>query len=175
MSKNYVAMSQSVFNGKAVDVDGLIAQLEELCPEAVETIASIDWPALHGSFAKQALKDVAESLGLQLLATYPNTVQGQKGITHAPDGGTTLGVLSNGKGICLGVSQNAKGALSTFENEYSTYHGYDQTSEWKQELQHRYRELGIQAMLTLVGESLETVQSKDSTTFVAALPQKVGA
>lgn len=168
MSRHYLVMSQQVFGVNVAAAETLIKKLEATDPESAARLRKVNWSKLRRKLMQQAIKDVAREQGYTVSGEYDNTV-GSYGSESGepPTGGEVLGVLGNGD-VQLGVAVKKDGSFHLFQNGYSK----ERSHSMQAAVQKRYRELSVEAVLTVLRCSVKKKRQGDETVFVAKLPKK---
>ena len=161
MSRHYLEMATQAFDGQSVDIESALAQLAETHPELAALCAEINWTDVRVQCAVKAVQALAKETGNRFSTSYDNRWSTEVADGRPPSGGKCIGVISNGSNVSLGVSVDAKGGLSFFCNAYSRDRG---VSTWKEQIEFKYREHAVEAMLQIIGEEV-VVERTDGGDF----------
>lgn len=170
MSRHYLVMSQSIFGVTTTAAETLIKKLEGTDPESAARLRKVNWSKLKRKLMVQAIKDVAKASGAAVAKEYDNSYGGygtESG--KPPQGGEVLGVIKSGS-TQLGFAMKKDGSFHTFQNAVSAQS--HQTREWEKAVQKRYRELSVEAVLTVLQCNVKKEQRGKDTIFTAKLPTK---
>lgn len=170
MSRHYLIMSQGVFGGdKTPPIDVLLKKLEEADPESAKRLRKVDWVKLKRKLLVQAIQDVAKEQGGRVNKEYDNSSSGYgRDSGKPPQGGEVLGVIKLNSDVQLGFAMQKDGSFHVFQNGRSEPH----TKGLQKAVEKRYRELSVEAALTVLQCETKKAKREGSTVFVAKLPQK---
>lgn len=165
MSRHYMQMTISPFSLGKDTLDELFKQLDDLDPAVARKMRAVDWKQLRRDLMSKAIRVAAGKLRAAISGRYNNTTMyGTE--SGAPPTGECLGVITDGRGVSLGVSVQEDGSFSLYHNRYSEEVGRATVATWKAEIEREYKKLSVEAALAVIGSESTRSEEEGATVFI---------